>query len=376
VDVARLLLAASGQVRLLGTVVPEGAFAERARLVAEAEAGRDPVPRWRYEKTDLTPLAAELDELADALDVRAHDGDDGLAHLYAERARELALEARLASSAGTKGFGARALRRFQIAPADAARALSIARAWSALRSPPTSSSSAAPPVVTPFDDPGPLRTSSGPEPESLLSRMRRAVGEARVPFTVCVRQDLLALAATGDRTIFVAEGRTLTEEDVHRTVVHELEAHVLPRVRAATLEPKIFQLGTARGADDQEGYAILIEERRALLTPRRRRSLALRHLATARMDAGASFVEGVRALVSELGAAPGEAVGIAERVYRGGDGERAGLGRERVYIASFDAVRDHLAEHPEDEDLLASGQIALEAIPTLRRALAAQRALN
>ena len=287
-DVARLLLAAAGQVRLLGSVVPVGAFAERARLVAEAEAGRDPVPRWSYEKTDLLPLAAELDDLAELLAVRMQEQGDELAHLYAGRARELALEARLASSAGSRGFGARALRRFQIAPADAKRAEALARAWSLL---PARGLAA-------VDDPGPMRTSAGPEPESLLSQMRRAVGEARVPFVVTAREDLLALAATGDRTIFVAAGRTLTEEDVRRTVVHEMHAHVMPRVRAATLEPKIFQLGTARGADDQEGYAILIEERRALLTPRRRRSLALRHLATTRMDAGASFVEGVRALVS------------------------------------------------------------------------------
>jgi hypothetical protein len=354
VDVARLLLAAAGQVRLLGSVVPKGALAERARLVAEAEAGRDPVPRWTYEKTDLSSLAAELDDLGDVLDAGAREDGDGLVLLYAGRARELALEARLASSAGSPGFGARALRRFQIAPADAKQAETLARAWSVLSS---------------YDDPGPLRTSSGPEPESLLSQMRRAVGEARVPFVVSAREDLLALAATGDRTIFVAEGRTVTEEDVRRTVVHEMIAHVLPRVRAASLEPKIFQLGTARGADDQEGYAILIEERRALLSPRRRRSLALRHLAAVGMDAGASFVEGVRALVKDLGAAPGEAVAIAERVYRGGDGTRAGLGRERVYIASFEAVRDHLAEHPDDEDLLASGQVALEAIPTLREVL-------
>ncbi len=353
-DVARLLLAAAGQVRLLGAVVPIGALAERARLVAEAEAGRDAVPRWTYEKTDLTPLAGQLDALADVLDVRAHTDGDGMARLYADRARELALEARLAESAGTPGFGARALRRFQVAPDDAKRAEAVARAWSTLSS---------------FDDPGPLRSSSGPEPESLLSQMRRAVFEARVPFTVCTREDLLALAATGERTVFVAEGRTLTDEDVRRTVVHEMEAHVLPRVRAASLEPKIFQLGTARGGDDQEGYAILIEERRALLSPRRRRSLAMRHLTAVGMDAGASFVEGVRALVKDLGAPPGEAVAIAERIYRGGDGARAGLGRERVYIASFEAVREHLAEHPDDEDFLASGQIALEAIPTLREAL-------
>ena len=44
---------------------------------------------------------------------------------------------------------------------------------------------------------------------------------------------------------------------------------------------------------------------------------------------------------------------------------------ERVYLASFDAVRDHLAEHPEDEDLLASGQVALAALTALATVRAA-----
>jgi hypothetical protein len=354
VDAARILLAAEGHVRLLGAVVPEGALAERARLVAEAEAGRDPIPRWTYGRIDLGSLPADLDEVAAALDLRAADAEP-LAHLYAERARELALEARLVESAGLPGFGARARRRFAVAPSDARRAEKLARAWVALQ---------------PSEPEGPPRTSSGPEPTSLLSQMRRAIGEARVPFAVCVREDLLALAATGERTVFVAKDRVLTDEDVKRTVAHELVAHVLPRVRAVGMPAPIFRLGTARGSDDQEGYALLVEERRALLTARRRRSLALRHLATSCMDGGASFVEVVRILTHEHAAAPKDAVTIAERAFRGSDGQRAGLGRERVYITSFEAVREHLAEHPEDEDLLTSGQVALEAIPALRAALA------
>ena len=57
---------------------------------------------------------------------------------------------------------------------------------------------------------------------------------------------------------------------------------------------------------------------------------------------------------------------MAERAFRGGDGSSPGLGRERVYLESFVRVRAHLAAHPDDEAVLASGQIALEAIETLR----------
>ncbi len=348
------MLAAAGRVRLLGAVVPIDARAERARLVAEAEAGRDPSPRWTYAPVRLGELAAELGKVADRLRTYADADGDAMAALCAARARELALEAQLAECTGTRGFGARARLRFDIAPSDARRAEALARAWAAEPLPPEGEATA------------PTRTSSGPETQSLLTQMRRAIGEARVPFTVEVRDDLLALAATGERTVFVAKDRPVTDEDVLRTVAHEVLAHVLPRARAQAREPKIFQLGTARGADDQEGYALLVEARLGLLTPARRRSLALRHLAATHMDAGATFVECVRALRREHDAAAAVAVTTAERVYRGGDGERPGLGRERVYLASFDAVRDHLAEHPEDEDVLTSGQVALEALPALR----------
>jgi hypothetical protein len=41
------------------------------------------------------------------------------------------------------------------------------------------------------------------------------------------------------------------------------------------------------------------------------------------------------------------------------------IGRERVYIEAFLRVRDHLAQKPTDEAVLTSGQVSLEAVPTL-----------
>src|SRR5262249_6655339 len=130
---------------------------------------------------------------------------------------------------------------------------------------------------------GPLRTSDGPEPESLASRMRAELGALRAPFVVDVRRDLASLAATGERAVFGAAGREVSDADVMRTVLHEVSGHVMPRVRAAGLVPFIFRIGTARGTDDQEGYALVLEERAGLLGARRRRILAARHLACAAM---------------------------------------------------------------------------------------------
>ena len=49
-----------------------------------------------------------------------------------------------------------------------------------------------------------------------------------------------------------------------------------------------------------------------------------------------------------------------------GDGTHPGLGRERVYLESLVLVRSHLDAYPGDEDVLASGQIAVDAIDDLR----------
>jgi hypothetical protein len=59
---------------------------------------------------------------------------------------------------------------------------------------------------------------------------------------------------------------------------------------------------------------------------------------------------------------------VSERAFRGGDGVGGGLGRERVYIESFVRVREHLAKHPEDDEVLGAGQIAVGAARTVRDA--------
>jgi hypothetical protein len=71
-------------------------------------------------------------------------------------------------------------------------------------------------------------------------------------------------------------------------------------------------------------------------------------------------------LVRLHGLDPADAVLVAERAFRGGDGTRAGLGRERTYIESFVRVRARLEANPDDERVMAAGQVALDAVDALR----------
>lgn len=347
-DVDRVLATAMRETALLASATPVGGL-KRAELVHAFEAGSPRDPEWAYAPLDPALAAARadaLDALAEGLEAR---DPSPLARVYAGRARELALETLLAAEVGSTGFAARARRRF--APGDAAtEASALAREWIGDAEPP--------PAID--------ATTDGSDPFSLLSRLREEIGRHRAPFRVVVAEGLAPLAATGDRIVWVTAGRAISRVAVERTVVHEVEGHVLPRVRASSIDPGIFALGTAGGADDQEGFALVLEERNGFLRGARRRELALRHRAVEAMDAGGTFVEVVRVLVAQDGAPIAGAVAAAERAFRGSRGDAPGLGRERVYLTGYARVKERLAEAPADEGVIASGQVGLSAVDALR----------
>ncbi len=341
-----VLMEAAREVQLLGAVTPIDASSERARLAAAFESGRDITPGWIYPRAIRTSVRRGLDAVDREL---AHEPPTPLVALYRARARELALEAAIAEAAGTPRLAPLAKRRFgAFAERTAKRAAELGAQWARIA--PRSAS--------------PTLASDGRDPRSLLSRMRAEVDRLRLPYRIVVTDVLAPLAATGEHTIWVVAAREVTEEDVERTVLHELQGHALPRVRGRKLAP-VFTFGTARGSDEQEGLALVLEERRGFLGAGRRRELGLRHEVAERMWGGASFADSVRWLVGEGGASVPSAVRLAERVYRGSDGRGPGLGRERVYLESFVRVREHLRDHPGDELVLASGQVALEAVSAL-----------
>jgi hypothetical protein len=347
--VQRLLLLASREVRLLASLTPVDAHHERDRLVRELEAGRRASPRWVYAPVSNEDLRRALDAAERAL---AEQVETPLDRLYLERIRELALEAELCTAVGTPRVARLALERFAPAGVDVARqASALCARW--LDEPPGE-----PPAETWMSDDA--------DPRSLVSRMRAEVGRRHLPFTVVTQATLAPLAATGDGVILVAEGRAVSDEDATRTVLHEVEGHACPRARAEAAGLALLRAGTARGVDDQEGRALLLEERAGLLGPRRRRQLATRHRAYEAMAEGATFTEVAQQLTREHGLEPLAAILVGERVFRGGDGVRAGLGRERIYLEALVRVRAGLEACPDDEALLASGQVAIDAAGVLR----------
>jgi hypothetical protein len=334
------------EVRLLAAVTPCNLAEERARLLRELGRGNASNPRYGYVPASRSELRLTLAGLWES---SATAVPDRLLGVYRARIEELDLEARIAESAGTLRLGDLAASRFaEEAPAAPGKPFAGVTEWLKLPAP---------------AERGGVR-SDALDPTSLLSSMRRAVGEARLPFRVEVSETLSSRAATGERTLWVAKGRLLTAEETRRTVAHEIDGHALPRARAAS-RPAIFAIGTARGADHQEGYALVIEERQGLLNDARRRELAARHWAVSAMSRGACFAEVTRALVVDHAVAKDTALSIAERAFRGSSGRAPGLGRERVYIGAWLRVRAHLARCPEDEAVLASGQVAVTAAAAL-----------
>jgi hypothetical protein len=348
-QVELVLARAASEVRILSALTPCDARGERVRLTGELRAGRRAVPRWTYTRRPHDELRRALDEVQGVLE---RSDLTALEALYLDRARELALEAAMCASAGTRALAELATARFE--PRDRR----IARAGSAL-------------CAAWLEEPRPQPVegtiaSDSLDPTSLLSRMKTAVGRYRLPFSVVTSPWLAPLAATGERVILVTTGRLVPEEDAVRTVLHEIEGHARPRARSMQATSAHFRIGTARGIDDQEGRAILLEDRAGFLGPRRRKQLAARHWAVEAMLDGASFADVASALVSGQGLDAAEAVVVAERAFRGGDGTHPGLGRERVYLESMIRVGRHLAAHPEDDAVLASGQVAVSAADTLR----------
>jgi hypothetical protein len=94
------------------------------------------------------------------------------------------------------------------------------------------------------------------------------------------------------------------------------------------------------------------------------RALGARHLATLAMRDGATFIDVARQLRA-LGMPTDRAILHAERAFRGSIGTSPGLGRESVYLEAFLRVKRHLSENQNDEPLLTSGQIAVDALPAL-----------
>jgi len=293
--------------------------------------------------------APGLSELKDGLEELGRRAEElgPWGTLYADRARELALEAELGARVGTPEFLPLAAQRYCFdVGRDAEQAALWAEEWT--RGAPDED----PDLGVPSDDEA--------DPRSLLSCMRRAVGAHRLPFRVVVRSDLMAAAATGDGLIAVRAARRFRDWEVARIVEHEIVGHALPRARARREALGLFAVGTAGGSDDEEGRALLAELRGGHLCSRRKAELGRRHLAALAVRDGADWVQTVR-LVRDRGATLEAALTIAARVHRGG-----GLAREGVYLLALSRVARAFDADPEAERWLERGRISVDAVPLLR----------
>jgi hypothetical protein len=365
---------AAREVRLLGSVTPIDAHRERARVVLAFERGEESAPRWEYAKVDRSALMSSLAraeaELLRITRLESKGAFVRVLEVYEARLRELDLERRVAVAAGDDTIASVARERFANGDRGVrTRASALSAEWLEAHAREAREPTAPP---TPAREAKSLKSDAGDDPRSLLSRMRQEVGRRRLPFNVVAHAALAPLAATGERTIFVAADRDVTDADVERTILHELDGHAMPRVRAASQALGIFAFGTARGADDQEGYALVLEDRGGHLRGARRAELGARHQAVNAMHEGASFVDVVRLLMRRWHRSPRAAVLAAERAYRGGDGVTAGLGRDRIYLEAFLRVGAHLDAHPRDESVLKSGAVSVDAIDALREYVTTQ----
>ena len=338
---ARQLARCEARTALLDRVRPLNLVAERARLVAAAQAGQRPaLELWHAARPELGDVRRALADIARGLEPTETEQA-----LLLGRAGELELEAQLAEQVAQPGFRALAASRFALPDEHGA----LREAALALLGLPD----AAPDAAQLLHDSDDAR-----DPLSLLSLLSQRVFAEKLAVRVEVDPGLVPLAAVADGVVRVRAGARLTADVARRIALHEVEGHVLPRALGAALGG-VFLAGSARASEDEEGRAILLEERAGLLDVVRRRELGRRYLAAASVRQGADFWATFE-LLRETGAEVTECVELGLRVHRGG-----GLGRELVYFAGYRRVLAALGAEPRLERVQQSGRVSLVAARAL-----------
>ncbi|HVU00208.1 MAG TPA: tyrosine/phenylalanine carboxypeptidase domain-containing protein [Polyangiaceae bacterium] len=344
-SLSRFLADAEQRIGLLERCRPTNARAEIERVSEEWERGREASPAFVYgAPRDLAHVRRGLESAACAATC-ALEGE-----LLAGRAEELLVEVELALSVGTARVRDLAPARFPL-PRDgwAAAALADAERFVALAE----------------DPPGrTVLAEDRSDPESLVSILSELVGSRKLALRVETTPELSSSAATGTGFVRIREGVRHGPAAARRIALHEVVAHAEPRLAALREPSGVFVAGTRGSSADEEGRAILVEERAALLDSSRKRELGARHLAALAVRDGAEFVDVGRLLV-ERGIPARRAVAIAARVLRGG-----GLAREVVYLPAWHRVRAALEEDPSLEAWLARGRLSIDAARALRVAAA------
>ncbi len=339
---------AARRVAPLGALAPTNLVTEVERLVAAEGRGN---PAFTYgELPRLEDVRRGMLVAAEAL---ARGGPEEV--LLGSRASELADECELIAARGTRELVGFASRRFGRRDAFDDEADALATRWLSED-------------VEPREPPNDCEVWSddGADPRSLLSRLRAELARRGLAVRVVVSSTLAPFAAVGGGAVQIAGGRRLRVSDVERTVLHEIEGHVVPMERARAGSRLLPAIGSARGSDEQEGLALWIEARAGHLVARRRRELAFRHAAARAVHRGEVFGRNVDALRA-LGASIVDAVRIACRAHRGAGGDGVGgLGREATYLPAYCRVRAAIRGDASLVDTLQSGRLSVAAARVLR----------
>jgi hypothetical protein len=343
-SVLEALAAAERRVALLGRCVPQNAREERQRLTdawQRESTGAERRPRWV-----LAP-APRLDEVRRALaGVARVVENEELGALYAERAEELSLEAELVEARGLPRFRALARRRYRCSSQELQHAHDWAESTLAGAS-------------------EPARMVESAAELSLEEAFEARLAELGVVANVVLRDDLASAAAVGEGAVFVSTDAPRDPAQVARIVHHEVEAHLLPRLRAKGEAHGILRVAARGAGEDEEGRALLLEQRAGFWDEAtscgraRRNELALRHLAAEAVRSGGEHDDVMRLLL-ERGMSVPDAVHLAERVLRGG-----GLAREVAYLPALSRVTRAFRDEPELEGWFLRGRISLEAARAL-----------
>ncbi len=320
---------------------------ERQRLVGCVARGQHAKPRWEWQPVEVDrELWKELEH------ARQLARESEACDLYLPRLEELEIELLLLESLGrTKQVRPMAARLYgtggePLFQDDPGTALDFAHQILS--------------EAAPDEEPKtiPAASRQGLNLRDLMLDYAKHVG---LDIAVRVDPQLIANAAVGERTVFIAD-RLFGAHEAQRLATHEVYGHLVSAFNGRAQRLGVFAIGTERSYGDQEGVAILLEELAGLLSAARRRTLAGRLLATYAMHAGVSFGDVARTLVAQHAFSAPEAVTLCERAFRAG-----GVARDAVYLTGWLRIRRAVIEGRATLAELQLGKMSLCALDEVRR---------
>jgi uncharacterized protein (TIGR02421 family) len=344
----RALVRVASLARPVPSLTPENAAIERARLVQCLRKGEHPAPGYTFARQRVDAAAVRYIDAARDLAEGCSVGP-----LYLERLAELELELAILDAWGdAKRVRPLSMRRYgrgdePVHTPEGARPLSsVARHLLSTLPYPEGGEA----TLKPRGDKGELSVSA------LIEHAALALG---LDVNVRVEPRLSSLAATGERTVFLAD-RMFSVHEARRLVAHEVFGHLVAAANARAQPLRLLQVGLAGSFADQEGLALYLEELFGLMNAERMRTLSARVVATEWLHQGASFGDVATQLFVEHGFSAEAAIMLTERTFRGG-----GVARDSGYLAGYLRVRAAIGEGASLDDLR-RGRVSVASLDAMR----------